>query len=192
MSHEIEAKFKVEGFTKVRRALRNAGAEYLGTVLQTDSYYDTAEHMLRGRHCALRIRAVRRLRSGKRPLDARSLLTVKGPPKPGRSVKVRREVQTRLDDPDAVREIIDALGLKPTITLQKRRASYRLGEGLVELDELPLIGCFVEVEARADAHVLRIARKLGLECEPSKDHYVALVVAACKQRGRHSREVLFE
>ena len=64
MSHEIEAKFRVQRFGPIRRRLKEAGAEYLCTVRQSDTYYDTAERMLRGRDCGLRIRMFRCLRRG--------------------------------------------------------------------------------------------------------------------------------
>ena len=186
MSHETETKFKVAGHAAVRRRLRAAGATYLGTVLQTDCYYDTPERMLLGRECGLRIRRARSLRRGADKLDARPLLTVKGPGKGTPNAKVRRELQTHLDDPAAVEEIFEAVGLAPTMTVQKRRASYRLGRCLVELDELPLIGCFVEIEAPSEKAILAVSRQLHLAGPPITDHYVNLVLAA-RRRGGNKR-----
>ncbi len=192
MSHEIEAKFPVGDFEPLRRVLRREGAEYLATVLQTDTYYDTSAGMLRGRDCGLRIRETRCLRRGERPVDARPLLTAKGPVKGAErgaatNAKVRREVQTHLDNPDAVRELFEAMGLSPTLTVQKRRASYRLDSCLIELDELPVIGRHVEVEAPSEKALDAMRRRLELPGEPVTDHYLDLLTRAAGARGGQRR-----
>jgi adenylate cyclase class 2 len=177
VSYEIEVKFKVDDFAPVRRALRRAGAKYIATVIQTDSYYDTADRMLLGRDCGLRIRLFRPVRSAAGGIDTRPLLTAKGP-RSGRAAKFRREVQTRLEDPQAVVSILEAMGLKLTLSIQKRRATYTWNGCLVELDELPVIGKFIEVEAGSEKALDRICRRLGLQAERITEHYVNLLQAA--------------
>jgi adenylate cyclase class 2 len=191
MPDEIEAKFKVDGFAAVRRALRNAGADYASTCLQTDSYYDTPGRRLLAQDCGVRIREVRVLRSAGGKVDARPLLTMKGPRR-GARAKVRPEVQARLDAPGAAQEIMRAMGLEVAVRLQKRRTTYRLGECLVLLDELPLAGRFVEIEAPSEDAVRRAGERLGLEGQPITDHYVALVLAECRKRGHDGGEITFD
>jgi len=190
--HEIEAKFKVAGHAAVRKALRREGAEYLATVLQTDRYFDTDERMLLGRDCGLRIRSLRCLRRGAEAVDARPMLTAKAPGPTTAKAKVRQEVQVRLDDEAAVVEVLGAMGLSPTFTVQKRRASYRLGGCLVELDELPLIGCFVEIEAPRENAIAAMCDRLGIDGPPITDHYINLLIAACKRAGRPPTGVTFD
>jgi len=192
MAHEIEAKFAVASHSAVRRALRREGAEYIATVLQTDRYFDTSDGMLLGRDCGLRIRHTRCLRRGAAPVDTRPLLTAKATARTSTRVKVRHEVQARLDDGPGVQAVLDAMGLAPTFTVQKRRASYRLDDGLVELDELPLLGCFVEIEAPREQAVAAMARRLGLDGPPITDHYVNLLIAACKAAGRPPTGATFD
>ena len=192
MADEIEAKFKVADHAAVRRALRRAGAEYLATTIQTDRYYDTRERMLLGRDCGLRIRSLRCLRRGAEPVDTRPLLTVKGPGRLSSEAKIRREVEVRLDDAPGVVELLDAMGLTLTFTVQKRRAGYRLAPCQIELDELPLIGRFVEIEAPREADIAAMRRRLGIEGPPITDHYVNLLAAACKQAGRPSNGATFD
>ena len=178
MAQEIEAKFKVTDHAPVRRALRREGAEYIATTIQTDCYYDTPERMLLGRDCGLRIRSLRCLRRGARPVDTRPLLTVKGPGRLSSQAKIRREIQVRLDDAPAVVELLEAMGLTLTFTVQKRRAGYRLPPCLIELDELPMIGRFVEIEAPSEGDIAAMCRRLGIETPPITDHYVNLLIAA--------------
>ena len=87
--------------------------------------------------------------------------------------------------------MLHAFGLEPTMRIQKRRASYRLNRSLVELDELPLMGRFIEIEAPGEKKIEEIRRRLKLEAEPITDHYINLLCAACKERGMPCREVLF-
>jgi len=192
MGREIEAKFKLPDHTPVRRALRREGAEYIATSIQTDRYYDTASGALLGRDCGLRIRSTRCLRRGARAVDTRPLLTAKGPGLGGARAKVRPEVEVRLDDAAEVVELLEAMGLGVTFTVQKRRATYRLGESLVALDELPLIGCFVEIEAPRQGAVAAAAGRLGIHAPPITDHYVNLLIAACKQAGLPTTGATFD
>ena len=192
MSHEIEMKFPVASLDPVRRALRRERAVYLGTVLQTDRYFDTPTRSLMRADRGLRIRQVRVLRGGAGEFDRRPQLTAKGPVKMNSRAKVRIERQIHVDDADAMADVLAVCGLRPSMTIQKRRASYRLGGCLVELDELPVIGFFVEVEGPAARRITRVARTIGLDGEPSKAHYIHLLRAACKRAGERCRDVTFE
>jgi adenylate cyclase class 2 len=179
MAEEVEVKYRVADFGAVRKALRRQGGKYASTVEQEDAYFDTPEGLLRGRDCGLRIRRTHRLRAaaGER-VDTRPLLTAKGPARASRRAKIRREVQTRLPDVEPVLEILRAVGLGETVTVRKKRTTYRLGECLVELDELPDAGRFVEVEAPDEPTLHAVCESLGLTGEPITDHYVNLVLAA--------------
>ena len=53
-----------------------------------------------------------------------------------------------------------------------------MGETHVELDELPLLGRFVEIEAPNEAALEATERDLQLTSEPIKDHYVAMACEA--------------
>ncbi len=191
MPIETEVKFPVATHDRVRRALRRGGAEYLGTVIITDTYLDRPGGMLRKRDQAIRLRQVRTLRRGQAAVDDRPELTFKGPAGRSKRVKVRREVQTRLDCPHAAMEILEACGLKKNLVIEKRRASYQLGPCRIELDELPLIGRFVEIEGPDEETIHALAGQLRLTGEPNTDHYINLLRAACRRLGRSCREVTF-
>jgi adenylate cyclase class 2 len=192
MAHETEVKFKVADFAAVRRRLRRAAATYLATALQTDAYFDTPDRALRREDRGLRIRSVRHLRSAAPREDARPLVTYKGPGNGSRRAKVRREVQTRVDDANAAAEILAACGLEMTVSVQKRRASYRLGDCRVELDELPGIGRFVEIEGPGERAIHAAAEVLGLGGRPITDHYVDLLEAHRRRPGADRRRVHFD
>ena len=184
MSNEIEAKFAAASHESLRRRLRAAGAAFRQTVIQTDSYFDTPDRTLLNGQTGLRVRetSVRRRVKGICP-DTRPLLTYKGPLRPGKA-KIRREIQSHFDTPGAVEDLLAALGYDVIMSYQKRRSTYRLGPCLIELDELPLIGTFVEIEGPNERQVLALAHKLGLEGDPIKTSYAHLIADACKAKNR--------
>lgn len=190
MANEIEMKFKVASHAAIRRRLEREG-QYLGGMLQTDCYYDTPGRDLLQRDSGLRIRTAARLRGHELHRDARPLLTYKGPVDPRRRAKVRREVQTRVEDAAAMGEVLAAMGFSPALTIQKKRITYRVGRCLVELDELPLIGRFVEIEGPGEAAIDAVRKKLQIEDDSTKSGYTKLVADACAASGRKCREVVF-
>ena len=173
MPHEIEAKYRVGSLAPVRDALRAAGAEYVGKLLQTDTFFDSADGSLRSGDRCLRIRT-------SRPLDDATQapppqITYKGPRVATQGAKARLELQTHTEDAAAMAAILEALGWQQRLVLEKRRESYRLDQALVELDELPHIGPFVEIEAPDGETIALTARRLGLEGEGITSSYLGLL-----------------
>jgi predicted adenylyl cyclase CyaB len=191
MPHETEMKFKVDRLSSVARRLAALGARRLYTVLQEDCYFDSPRRRLLRSGCGLRLRTQRLLRTGCGRLDVRPELTYKGPARRGCRAKLRPEYQTHIDDASAVATVLEACGLRPMLHLQKRRASYRLNRCTVELDELPVLGCFVEIEGPGEASIERACRALHLAGPPIRSHYVRLLQARCGRAGRQCREVTF-
>ncbi|MDP7289585.1 MAG: hypothetical protein QGH94_16510, partial [Phycisphaerae bacterium] len=83
-------------------------------------------------------------------------------------------------------------GLSPTLTIQKKRASYRLGSCLVELDELPIIGRFVEIEAPSPKKIEAVRDQLGISAQPSTEHYIKLLTDACDRDSGRCLEITFD
>ena len=191
MAQEMEAKFSVEELAPFRSALDHAGAEFLGAAMETDAYYDTPDGALLNGDRGLRVRTVRELEPGT-GLDTAALLTFKGPMQPTGRLKVRSETQTRVDDPQALNAILEALGVSVCMLVQKRRRSYRLGDCRVELDQLPLLGCFVEVEGPGQRAITATCDELGLHGEPIMVSYVRLLAEHCREHGLDYREVTFD
>ena len=73
------------------------------------------------------------------------IITWKGPRQPG-ALKSREEVELTVTDPADAALLLEKLGYVKVLTFEKRRQSWQLGGCKVELDELPLLGSFVEVE----------------------------------------------
>jgi len=191
MAEEMEIKVKVDRHEPVRRRLRSAGAVYLGTVIHTDLYFDTPGRDLLNGESGLRLRVPRLLRRGDAERDLRAVLTFKGPLRPHEHFKVREETQTHLDSPEVMRDILKSIGLVEQLSLEKKRASYTLGRCLVELDEIPMIGCFVEVEASREGDIHHARKVLALTGEPLFESYVRMAVAEAERRGLDPARITF-
>ena len=61
------------------------------------------------------------------------------------AIKRQREEETNVDDGEALHRILCALGFRPSLVYEKRRATWRIGNVEVVLDELPF-GLFMEIE----------------------------------------------
>ncbi len=192
MPNEIEAKFKVDSHRPIRRSLRRAGAVYLNTCIQTDRYFDTTKKELLGRDSGLRIRSVHRLKAGRGEFDSVPEITFKGPRKHQKGMKIRSEYQTRIEDADAIVQIFRAMGLKVSMTVQKRRAEYRLGRAVIALDTLPLLGDFVEIEAPGEKEVGDVCKRLSLNGEMITVPYTQLLAEHCKKANINRNKFLLD
>src|SRR2546421_906308 len=110
MPTEIEAKMKVEHFDEVRRRLREAGAAPAGKVLETNTFFDTADGSLVAAGKGLRVRRNRDSESGR----DRYVITFKGPLQRG-EMKTREEVELKVADGDDAARLLEALGIKPVL-----------------------------------------------------------------------------
>ncbi|MCK5113694.1 MAG: class IV adenylate cyclase [Phycisphaerae bacterium] len=179
MGNEVEAKYRVDGFTAVRKRLNELGAEFLGTVRQTDTFFDDAAGSLQGAGCGLRLRREKILRRGTGATLSGAMITFKGPVAKNRKVKIREEIETCVDSPDATVAILAACGFRAAVTIEKRRSSYRLGRARIELDQLPLLGTvgkFVEIEGVSERNVETVRKKLGIDGEHIPESYLALTL----------------
>lgn len=192
VAKEREVKFRLAGLEPVRRTLVRAGAEYLGTYLQSDRYFDTADRALYRGDQGLRIRRLAALDAAGAAADVRARMTYKGPRDAGSALKSRREIETPLADADAMAEVLAACGMAHILLVEKRRSSYRLGACRVELDELPLLGWFVEIEGPGADAIKQARARLGLAGEPITEHYLRLLADRCCRVGTTCSHVTFD
>jgi predicted adenylyl cyclase CyaB len=184
MSEEIEAKFRVNDHEAVLQALQDSEAKFLGTVQEDDCLYDFPDGSIRSRGSALRLRRTTVLRQPEAgDVDARPLLTFKGPRKQAGRAKVRPEHQTRVDDGDALRRALAGCGLRVAIRVHKRRQSYRLDGCRVEVDDVEQLGTFVEVEGPSESRVEGVCGRLGLHGPSVQESYPRMVSQVLQQPG---------
>jgi adenylate cyclase, class 2 len=153
MGHEIEAKLRYEDHEGLKKTLMAAGAQFAGDSAQKDVYFDDAAGSIRRRDGALRIR--HEMPSG------RVSVTLKGPHEVS-DLKRRMEVNLDVSGLEQAHELLTGLGYSPRIMIEKNRSAWQLGGCEVALDELPLIGRFVEIEGPDEAAISRVQAMLGL------------------------------
>jgi adenylate cyclase, class 2 len=187
MANEIEAKMKFEDFDRVRNALSKAGAKRVGSVLETNTFFDSAEKSLVAKDSGLRLRKTRDDHSG----EERFIITVKGPQQAG-ELKNRPEAEVRVDDGEDAKAVLAALGYAPTLSFEKRRESWKLGDCKVELDEMPVLGKFVEIEGPNEDAVLRLRESLGMNNQKLiQTGYATMLARYLKETGERGGFVGF-
>jgi len=197
--YEVEVKVPA-AHDAVRAALEEAGAEPLGTVAQSDTYYDAPHRDFAETDEAFRIRTVASAvadfeRSGDLSADVESVLagdaradgetrvTYKGPLVEAES-KTREEFETTVGDADEMAAVLDGLGFEPAADVRKLRAKFCLDGFTVLLDAVQEVGEYVEIEteveseeaveaSREDAY--SVLRNLGLDpTEQIRTSYLGL------------------
>jgi adenylate cyclase class 2 len=155
MHIEIEAKLRVDSLARVSRRLKAIGAEFIGKLLQVDTHFDDAKGMLRKFDSTLRLR---RQSSG---LKSEAILAFKGPRQKSR-FKQRQEIELAVSNGDLAEMLIAELGFRKVIVIKKRRSVWQFGGCEVSLDELPVLGSFVEIEGPNEKKIAAVQKKLGL------------------------------
>lgn len=153
---EIEAKYAVGEHEPIRAKLRAAGATRVGCVIETNRFFDRADGFLQRSGCGLRVRGVSVVDG--EPVSA--TITFKGPIRPG-AMKVRPEFEVTVGDAEQAAVLMDQLGFAEFFAFEKRRETWRVRDCSVELDEVPVIGRFVEIEGPDEASVNSVAATLG-------------------------------
>jgi len=176
MGVEIEAKLKVDDHDAVRARLTKLGAARITRTLETNTFFDAPDALLRKSDRGLRVRQNHDLERG----HDSAVITFKGPRQPG-AVKKRMEIETTVGDAATASELFRALGFQPTLSFEKLRESWQLAGCHIELDELPHLGKFVEIEGPDETTVLSVRRDLGLADHPAiQQSYISMLAHEAK------------
>jgi len=172
MSIETEIKLRFDDFDALRRALADAGATCAGCVVETNWFFDRPDGSLRAAEKGLRIRAVEAEDDSERPIT----LTYKGPSEPG-PIRRRPEVELAVSDAAAARDMLLATGFVEILVYQKRRETWLVAPCRIELDDVPELGRFVEIEGPDRQAVADVQRRLALGAAASVEStYAAMML----------------
>lgn len=187
MAVELEAKVKVDSHDPVRTMLLQLGAQRISRVLETNTFFDTPTRTLLSQDRGLRLRIKHDLERD----TSKAVVTYKGPRQPG-ALKQREELEYEVSDAPAAAASFNALGFATELSFQKRRESWRVNACLVELDDMPILGTFVEIEGPTADEVESVRRALKLDAlELINDSYIAMLVAELERRGVKDRVITF-
>jgi adenylate cyclase class 2 len=176
MNTEIEAKLKIDSPEEVVEKLTQLGAAFLEEQLQTDLYFDDADKTLTKTDRCLRLR---------RQLVGQSekiFLTYKAARQKS-EFKKRHEIELEITDADSMENLLSALAYEKMLVFEKRRRIWRVGQCSIALDELPLLGDFVEIEGPDNETIAGVQRDLGLSDLPHiKESYADLIAEKLRQQ----------
>jgi len=160
MATETELKVRVDRFDELLDRLGALGAAHVADMREINAFYDAPDASLRRSDRGLRLRRVE-------TTDGRawSEITYKGPRTAG-SMKSRTEIELTISDHDGMAAMLEALGYQRVLRFEKRRSRHRLDGCHIELDELPRLGRFVEIEGPSEEIIAAARMKLGLDDHP--------------------------
>ena len=178
---EIEVKFYLRDQAGLRQRLLGLGAlPEQERVHEVNLRFDTPEHTLSQVGQVLRLRQ-----------DAEARVTFKGAGKEQAGARLRQELEFTVGDFEAARQVFEALGFQVYMMYEKYRATYRLGQVLVTLDEMPY-GDFAEIEGPDGETIREAAGQLGLDWEArSLDSYTFLFEKAKGALGMDCQDLSF-
>ena len=155
MCTEIEAKLKVDSLLEVEQKLTELGAKFLAEQLQMDYFFDDANTSLTTTDRCLRLR--RQSVGG----SERFFLTYKGA-KEKSNFKKRQEIEIEIKEAKTTQKLLSALGYEEVLVVEKKRRLWQLGGCSIALDQLPLLGDFVEIEGPDVETITDAQQNLGL------------------------------
>ena len=178
---ETEVKFYVRQLKRVEQRLQALGARLIQPrIYEVNLRFDRPDGSLQREEKVLRLRQ-----------DAQARLTYKGPSQQTADVLIRQEIEITVDNFEAARSFMEALGYIPVATYEKYRSTYELGELHVMLDELPY-GDFVEIEGPDIESLKNVSKKLELTFSNAiPTNYLDLFVGISQKRGLDQSQLTF-
>lgn len=170
---EIEVKFRVHDFSSIRSKLRTLGSVLVWKGMEENIFFDTKNRNLYKNGTLFRLRY----------WDRHSVvLTVKTTPKnASKRYKIKHEYEVELNDFNAARQMIHALGFAEDFQYKKFREHWKAGDAFVELDTIGRMR-FVEIEGTQKT-IQETARALRLDWKSAERRgYVTLLKGARRQK----------
>jgi predicted adenylyl cyclase CyaB len=177
---ERELKFANVELAPLRERLIELQAERTGPASFEDNWiFDRGRGELSANGQVLRLR-----------LDGQGAqLTLKGAVRFEEKTKVRDELQTRVEDVEQMRAILEHLGYRVRRRYQKVREEWRIGAVLVCLDHTP-IGDFAEFEGQGAE---KLAKRCGLAPDGAETRtYLELYEEHLKTNPESPADMLFK
>ena len=160
---ELETRIIKIDVANIRKILISNGAEKVKEENQINDIYDFEDGRLLAKKGYARIRTIDDMLHNKELI----YMTTKKMLSQGR-FKEMEENETLVQDKKAAEGIFTALGLVLTQSVQKYRESYKLKEGLVEIDINDKNFCpfpYIEIETDSEENLEKIVKLLGYSME---------------------------
>jgi adenylate cyclase class 2 len=180
---EVEIKFRIDDIDALTSSLRAAGFRLITSrTHEMNTLYDQPRSKLRRRGALLRLRQY----------GSRWTVTYKdrSGPQSGRH-KSRREIETQVERGEALAQVFEAIGFRPSFRYEKYRSEWSDSAGHVVIDETP-IGNFGEIEGQPE-WIDATAQRLNIPVKSYLKESYAELFAAWKRKTRSkAREMTFK
>jgi adenylate cyclase, class 2 len=181
-NREVEIKFRIDDTQTLTAGLQAAGFSLVTPrTHEMNILYDQPGAKLRRRGALLRLREY----------GPKWTLTYKDRAVPQTSRhKSRREFETQISNGEAMAQVLEALGYKPSFRYEKYRSEWSDSDGHVVIDETP-IGNFGEIEGPPQ-WIDVTARRLNIAVENYlKESYAELFMAWKRKTKSRAAEMTF-
>ena len=175
---EIELKILNIDKAKITQKLLDLGAVRVSSELLIDKHYDTIDGRVKKKNDSFRLRKI----------GDKTELTYKYGKTKNKKFIETNEVQTNIENYDAIEKIIELLGLKLTKQRERKRTSFVLGKIKIEIDENPKIPAYLEIEGDKK-NIEKTVKLLGFSMEDTTNLTVGQVL---KSYGVESNFLKFE
>lgn len=159
---EIELKAVIDNWDARKKQLENAGAKLKFAGQLEDTKYDTKNRDLKWKDHGLRLRIYRSDKKMHASLDW------KGPAKRVNGYKQREEINSNVEDAEALAEILEKLGYLVTERIDREIAQYTLHGAMVRFERYPRMDDLVEVEGEPE-DIEAAIQALGIPRESFSD-----------------------
>lgn len=188
MAVEIEAKMRLEDRPALEARLQEAGGQRVAELVEVNTFFDTPGGDLRAGDQGLRVRLERTADGA----SQRAIITHKGPRAQGR-LKTRQETEVDVADARAAAELLAALGFVRVVSFEKRRQRWKLEGCNVEIDALPFLGEFVEIEGPSEKTIMAVRETLGLGDSPViSASYISMLLTYLSENEIHLDHIGFD
>ena len=181
---EIELKFPLAEPGKMRKHLLELGFVSRGKLFEFNLVLDTPGRDLDSQGRLLRLRRAKGVKlTYKEPLEEGGL---------GKRFKAKKESELELSSLDTMRHILHRLGFTAERVYEKYREHLTREEGVsAEIDQLPRMGYFLELEAPPEK-MEEIIESLGLKVSKGlRENYFDLYTAYCRKMGCEAGDMRF-
>lgn len=180
---ELETRLLDIDVEDIRKKLRNLGAEKVKEENQINNIYDFEDGRLLAKKGYARIRVVSDLLHNKEVvyMTTKKMLSQD-------TFKVMEENETVIEDKEMGGRIFTSLGLVLKQSVKKYRESYKLENGLVEIDINDKAFCpfpYVEIETNSEENLRNIVQLLGYKMENTSSKTIYEILEERGISGKH-------
>lgn len=179
---ETEVKHKIKNKKELQKTKQKIKkiAEYKKTETEYNIVFDSPDFSLRKKGFLLRLRK-----------DSKNTLTFKSKIK-SKKFKKRQETEFQVKDFNKTKKIIEKKGFIPVFVYEKKRTYFDFNGTEIQIDELPFIGFYLEIEG-TEKGIKETEKKLGLKEKNRKTtNYLQLFVEWKKKHKRKEKNMIFD